>query len=86
MTSTFQAIQIAFTVDTSKNSEHLPNCNFANLMMCHTNGYHLTAMFQLKIKLSISENHFQIKNKLGLFSKNNQHLDHRAKFFYLDTT
>ena len=45
--------------DTSaKSSEHLPNCNFANFLVCRTNGYHLTAMLQ--IKASISKTHFQI--------------------------
>ena len=69
VTSTFQAIQIAFTKDTSKSSEHLANCNFANLLVCRTNGYHLTTMLQLKLKPSISENHFQICRKLGLLAK-----------------
>ena len=69
VTSTFQAIQIVFAKDTSKSSEHLANCNFANLLVCHTNGYHLTAMLQLKIKASISESHFQICTKLGLPAK-----------------
>ena len=35
----------------------------------------------LKIKASISENHFQICSKLGL-PVNNQRLDLRTKFFY----
>ena len=60
VTSTFQAIRKLHTQkDTpAKSSEQLPNCNFANFLVCRTNGYHLTAMFQ--IKTSISENHFQI--------------------------
>ena len=60
VTSTFQAIRKLHTQkDTpAKSSEQLSNCNFANFLVCRTNGYHLTAMFQ--IKTSISENHFQI--------------------------
>ena len=86
MTSTFQAIQIAFTIDTSKSLEHLPNCNFANLLVCRTNGYHLTAMLQLKIKTKYFGKSLPNLNEVRSFSKNNQRLDHRTKFFYLDTT
>ena len=86
MTSTFQAIQIAFAKDTSESSEHLANCNFANLRVCRTNGYHLTAMLQLKIKASISEKSLPNWYKVRSTGKNNQRLDHRTKFFYLDMT
>ena len=50
VTSTFQAIPKLLTQkDTpAKSSEHLANCNFANLLVCRTNSYHLTAMLQLK--------------------------------------
>ena len=81
VTSTFQAISKLLTQKETpaKSSEHLANCNFANLLVCHTNGYHLTAMLQLKIKASVSENNFQICSKLGL-PTSNQRLDDRSKF------
>ena len=78
--STFQAIQIALTKDTPKSSEHLPNCNFANLLVCRTNGYHLTTIFQIKAKCFGKS--LPNLNKVRSFSTNNQHLDHRTKFFY----
>ena len=49
------------------------------------NGYHLTIMLQVKSYKFFWKNHFQICRKLGL-SASNQRLDHRTKFFYLDTT
>ena len=37
LTSTFQAIQNCFRKDILvKSSEYLANCNFANLLVCHT--------------------------------------------------
>ena len=41
MTSTFQAIPKLLTQKDipAKSSEHLPNCNFANLLVCRINGF-----------------------------------------------
>ena len=51
VTSTLQAIRNYFHKRHSgESSEYLANCNFTNLLVCPTNGYHLTAMLQLKIK------------------------------------
>ena len=45
----FRPYKITFTKrHTGESSEHLANCNFANLLVCRTNGYHLTALLQLK--------------------------------------
>ena len=62
----------------------MANCNFANLLVCHTNGYHLTAIHQIKAEC-FGKITSKSKMKLGL-PANNQRLDHRTKFFYLDTT
>ena len=88
VTSTLQAIQKLIFLSQTDTPEKFQNiCQIATLQIYWCviqNGYHLTAMLQLKINKFFRKNHFQICRKLGL-PTNNQRLDHRTKFFYLVT-
>ena len=47
-----------------KSSEHLLNCNFANLLVCRINGYHLTKMLQIKTSISKKKKKKKKKKKI----------------------